>query len=156
MCLEMKPSWCRQVNWGNCGIPWVNCAVLCVKDYWKRQFWVLGYCLSKLRSLLSFSVTVKSLSSTESVWRPSVTQFCYLLLTVFPFWSCLPAAPPNYHQQFLERIDSLNLRRTVPNCPQLTPTIALYVVPTMFSYNTDQSSLCRFSDCVMMDWSHLT
>ena len=32
MCLEMMPSRCRQVNWGNCGIPWVNCAVLCV---WK-------------------------------------------------------------------------------------------------------------------------
>jgi hypothetical protein len=36
-CLEMMPSWCRQVNWGNCGIPWVNCAVLCVKDDWKGQ-----------------------------------------------------------------------------------------------------------------------
>jgi len=35
MCLEMMPSWCRQVNWGNCGIPWVNCAVLFVKDDWK-------------------------------------------------------------------------------------------------------------------------
>ena len=31
-CLEMMPSWCRQVNWGNCGILWVNCAVFCV---WK-------------------------------------------------------------------------------------------------------------------------
>jgi hypothetical protein len=31
-CLDMMPSWCGQVNWGNCGIPWVNCAVLCVKD----------------------------------------------------------------------------------------------------------------------------
>ena len=28
-CFEMMPSWCRQVNWGNCGIPWVNCAILC-------------------------------------------------------------------------------------------------------------------------------
>ena len=28
----MMLSRCRQVNWGNCGIPWVNCAVLCVKD----------------------------------------------------------------------------------------------------------------------------
>jgi len=36
--IEMKPSWCRQVNWGNCGIPWVNCAVLCVKVDWKEQF----------------------------------------------------------------------------------------------------------------------
>jgi hypothetical protein len=31
-CLEMTSSSCRQVNWGNCGIPWVNCSVLCVKD----------------------------------------------------------------------------------------------------------------------------
>jgi hypothetical protein len=30
----MMPSWCRQVNWGNCRIPWVNCALLCVKDDW--------------------------------------------------------------------------------------------------------------------------
>ena len=27
-----------------------------------------------------------------------------------------------------------DLRRTVPNCPQLTPIIALSVVPTMFGY----------------------
>jgi len=26
---EMMPSWCRQVNWGNCGIPWMNCAFFC-------------------------------------------------------------------------------------------------------------------------------
>jgi hypothetical protein len=31
-------------------------------------------------------------------------------------------------------IDSLNLRRTVLNCPQLTQEIALSVVPTMFGY----------------------
>ena len=37
ICLEMMPSWCRQVNWGNCGIPWVNCAVLYVKDDWKYR-----------------------------------------------------------------------------------------------------------------------
>jgi hypothetical protein len=55
-CLEMMPSWCRQVNWGNCGIPWANCAVLCVQDDLKGQFWGLRHCLSKLRSLLSFSV----------------------------------------------------------------------------------------------------
>ena len=65
----MMPSWCQQINWGNCGIPWVNCAVLCVKDDWKRQFWGLSYCLSKLRSLLSWfrqvwRHTVKSLSLT--------------------------------------------------------------------------------------------
>ena len=70
-CLEMMSSWCRQINWANCGIPWVNCAVLCVKDDWKGQFWGLRYCLSKLRNLLSFSVKydvkLKSLILTESV-----------------------------------------------------------------------------------------
>jgi hypothetical protein len=69
--LEMMPSWCRQVNWGNCGIPWVNCAVLCVKYDWKRLLWGLRYCLSKLRSLLNFSlrydVTSKIVHLTESV-----------------------------------------------------------------------------------------
>jgi len=25
----------RQGQWENCGIPWVNCAVLCAKDEWK-------------------------------------------------------------------------------------------------------------------------
>jgi len=54
MCLEMMPSWCGQVNWGNCGILWVNCAVLCVKDDWTGPFWGLRYCLSKLRSLFVF------------------------------------------------------------------------------------------------------
>jgi hypothetical protein len=52
------PSWCRQVNWGNCGIVWLNCTVLCVKDDWKGQFWGQRYCLSKLRSLLSFSCAI--------------------------------------------------------------------------------------------------
>jgi hypothetical protein len=70
--LEMMPSWCRQINWGNCEIPWVSCAAVCVKDDCKGQFWGLRYCLSKLRSLLSFSVRCdvtqkKSLSLTESV-----------------------------------------------------------------------------------------
>jgi len=31
-------------------------------------------------------------------------------------------------------VDSLNIRRTVPNCPQLAPAIALSVVPTVFGY----------------------
>jgi hypothetical protein len=70
--IYMMPPWCRQVNWGNSGIPWVNCAVLCVKDDWKGQFWGLRYCLSKMRSLLRFfrqawRHKVKSLSLTESV-----------------------------------------------------------------------------------------
>jgi hypothetical protein len=34
-CPEMTPSCCRQVNEGSCGIPRVNCTVLCVKDDWE-------------------------------------------------------------------------------------------------------------------------
>ena len=65
---EMMPSRCRQVNWGKCGIPWVNCAVLCVKDDWKGQFWGLRYCLSKLHSLLSFSVMYDVTQYNRSVY----------------------------------------------------------------------------------------
>jgi len=90
----MMPSLSRQVNWGNCMIRLVNCAVLCVKDNWKGQFWGLRYCLSKLRSLLSFfrhvwRHTVKLLSLTENeydalqlfyVRNPTVTGYWFSLL----------------------------------------------------------------------------
>ena len=98
-CLEMMPSWCGQLNWGNCGIPWVNCAVLCVKDDWKGQFWGLRYCLSKLRSLLSFfrqvwRHTVRSLSLTESVtdltWRSYSTQRHVTCTKLCPNWYHAP------------------------------------------------------------------
>jgi len=73
----MMRAWCRQVNWGNCGIPWVNCTVLCVKDDWKGQFWGLRYCLSKPRSLLSFF---------RQVWRHSkIAQFN---------WACIGRYTP--------------------------------------------------------------
>ena len=68
-CLEMMPSWCRQVNWGNCGIPWVNCAVFCVKDGWKGQFWGLPVKTAQFTQFFHqvWRHTVKSLGLTESV-----------------------------------------------------------------------------------------
>jgi hypothetical protein len=62
-----------------------------------------------------------------------VTQFHYLLLTVFLMW--LSVCNPSYLSQTVSwmYVDSLNLRQTVPKC-QLTPAIALSVVPTMFGY----------------------
>jgi hypothetical protein len=70
-CLEMMPSWCRQVKWGNCGIPWVNCAVICVKD-WKGQLWGQRYCLSKLCSLLCWvswdDAIVVSTGKVRELW----------------------------------------------------------------------------------------
>jgi len=38
-------------------------------------------------------------------------------------------------------VDSLHLRRTVPNCPQLTPAVALSVVPTALGYKGETSNL---------------
>ena len=38
----------------------MNCAVLCVKEDWKGQFWGLRYCLSKLRTLLGFPLGMTS------------------------------------------------------------------------------------------------
>ena len=35
-------------------------------------------------------------------------------------------------------IDSVNIRQMVPNCLQLTPTVALSVVSTIFRYSTVQ------------------
>jgi hypothetical protein len=73
-CLEVMPSCFRQVNWGTSGILWVNGAVFCVKGDWKWQFWGLRYCLSKIRSLLSFPSRMTSHSKIvqfnwECIWR---------------------------------------------------------------------------------------
>jgi len=42
-------------------------------------------------------------------------------------------------------IDSFNLRRMVPNCLQLTPAIALSVVPTEFSYKCEYINLTKIN-----------
>jgi hypothetical protein len=44
-------------------------------------------------------------------------------------------------------VDSLNLRQTVPNCPQLTPAIALSVVPSMFGYKCEYINLPK-TNCI--------
>jgi hypothetical protein len=72
---EMMPSWCRQLNWGNCGIPWVNCAVLCVKDDWKGQLWGLRYCLSKQRVYSVFPSGMTSHSKNAQFNWQYITPF---------------------------------------------------------------------------------
>jgi hypothetical protein len=62
-CLELMPLWCQQVNWGNCGIPWANCAVLCVKDNWKGQFWGLRYC----KNCAFYSVLPSGMTSQSKI-----------------------------------------------------------------------------------------
>ena len=66
------PSWCRQVIWGNCGIPWVNCAVLCE---WRLKRTVLRPVLLPVKTAQFTQFfprhvwrhTVISLSLTENV-----------------------------------------------------------------------------------------
>jgi hypothetical protein len=73
MCLEMMPSWCGQVNWGNCGINWVNCAVFCVKDDWKGQV--------KTAQFTQFFPSVMTLHSKiaqfnwQCIWRFTTISF---------------------------------------------------------------------------------
>jgi hypothetical protein len=78
-CLEMMPAWCRQVNWGNCGIPWVNCAVIFVKDDWKRQFFGLRSFVSKIRSLISVSVRYDAIIKiVQFIWLCIGRLICIL------------------------------------------------------------------------------
>jgi hypothetical protein len=65
------PPWCRQVNWRNSGIPWLNCAVLLLKDAGKT---VLRPVLLPVKTAQFTQFirqvwhhTVKSLSLTENV-----------------------------------------------------------------------------------------
>jgi hypothetical protein len=83
--LEMMPSWCRQVNWVKCGIPWVNCAFLSVKDDWKGQFWSLRYWLSKLRSLLIFPSGLTSHSKIVQLNWQCIGRLRLTLIRLSPY-----------------------------------------------------------------------
>jgi hypothetical protein len=58
----------------------------------------------------------------------------YVSLYAFCLLKSLPIHNPSYLSPTVHwmHVDSLNLSRTIPNCPQLTPAIALSVLPTMF------------------------
>jgi hypothetical protein len=89
-------------------------------------------------SNLSFSVTTENTTllitlsySTASISHPipltAPNRFSHLKLSV-----CNPSyLSPTVSWMY---VDSWNSRRTVLNCPQLTPAIALSVVPTVFGY----------------------
>jgi len=65
-CREIMPSWCRQVNWGNCGISLVKCAVLCVKDTGKD-----GYeaCALACQNCAVYSVFPSGMTSHSKIAR---------------------------------------------------------------------------------------
>jgi hypothetical protein len=74
-CLEMVPSWRRQVNWGNCGIPWVTCVVLCAKVDWKGQFWVFPSGITSHSKIAQFNL--------QCIRRFKLRLFHELLLPFF-------------------------------------------------------------------------
>jgi len=80
-CFEIMPSWCRQVNWGNCGSPFRElCSFSVWRTTWKgssepcliacktahfTHFFPSG--MTSLIFSVRYDVTLKSLSLTESV-----------------------------------------------------------------------------------------
>jgi hypothetical protein len=63
-CLEMMPTWCRQVNCGNCGISLVNCAVVCVKDTLKDS---CEACAIACQNCVVYSVFPSSITSRNKI-----------------------------------------------------------------------------------------
>ena len=77
----MMPLWCRQVNWGNCGIPWVNCAVLCVKDTGKDS--------SESYAIACQNCAVYSVFTSGMTSHSKIVQFnwqCIGRLKIYPGW----------------------------------------------------------------------
>jgi hypothetical protein len=96
-CFEMMPSWCRQVNWGKCWIPWVNCAVLCVKDHWKGSY---EPCAIVYQNWAVYSVfrsgnishSKISQFNWECIWRLMLfaTQLLKLILVDIRYYGMVP------------------------------------------------------------------
>jgi hypothetical protein len=102
---EMMPSWCRQVNWGNCGIPWVNCAVLCVKDDRKGQCWGLRYWLLKLRSLLFLrQVWSHTIKSPLRIRITEISRFRCGAIEIFILLGCYVVRVCSYFPTFLNNL----------------------------------------------------
>ena len=72
-----------------------------------------------------------------------------ILLSAANRFSCLKLSVrnPSYQLQMVSwmYVDSLNLRRTVLNCPQLTAAITLSVVPTTFGYKCEYINILKIN-----------
>jgi hypothetical protein len=107
--VEMMPSWCRQVNGRNCGISWVNCAVLCVIDDWKGQFWGLRCCL---KNCAVYSVFPSGMTS-----HSKIAQFNWECISPFNhgtrcWWgvNVTPVAVPPKPSTFSKRLSGSQSR----------------------------------------------
>jgi len=70
--------WCGQVNWGNCGIPWVNCAVLCV---WKTT----GKDSSDACAIACKNCAVYSVFPSGMTSQSKIAQFNWQCIAPFIF-----------------------------------------------------------------------
>jgi len=82
---------------------------------------------TKLYTTLLIQLSYLTVSISHPILLSAANHFSYFKLSVFNPSYLSPTVSWMY-------VDTLNLRQTVPNCPQLTPAIAPSVVPTMFSY----------------------
>jgi hypothetical protein len=90
------PSWCREVNWGNCGIPWVNCAIVCA---WKTtgkdssEFCALPFKTAQFTKFFRqvWRYTVKSLSLTEIYRALNRSAHCQISRPIIQRHQCCSA-----------------------------------------------------------------
>jgi len=105
--IEMMSSWCRQVNWGNCGIAWVNCAVLCGNT-------VLSPALLPVKNgqFNQFSVRYDITQIYSLALRPNVSHCLLIILVSKPRTTTQHSRLDSYG-----RMISLS-QRPVPDNPQ--------------------------------------
>ena len=85
----MMSSWCQQVNWENCGIPWVNCAVLCS---WKTTGKDSSeFCIISCQNCAVYSVFLSGMTSHnkiaqfnwQCIWRLRLTALISHKISTF-------------------------------------------------------------------------
>jgi hypothetical protein len=142
----MMPSWCRQVNWGNCGIPWVNCAVLCERRL-EKQFWGLCYCLSKLRSLeLLVTQALPTVHKTHAalfsqIWSPQNRAHRKPFPSATPSWKLTPR-PRSKHE-----------KRTAGSAWE-TWTVCAADDVRFYPYKVRNKFPVNFWNCTILLWTH--
>jgi hypothetical protein len=74
-------TWFRQVNWGNRGIPWVNCAVLCLKTTGKDS--------CEACAIVSQNCAVYSVFPSGVTSHAKIAQFNWECIAPFRQVSCV-------------------------------------------------------------------
>jgi hypothetical protein len=112
----------------------MNCAVLCVKYDWKGQFCDLRYCLSKLRSLLSFPSGMTSHSKIALFNWECVGHFKlpFKLTYLLTDWLTYLLTP--WSRVLLEKLAGLQLVKKYPHFMESEGSLPHSKVPATFIY----------------------